>query len=82
METVFDWVTVALFAALIVLFLQRSMATGPAQDTVWHYIPPAVGCALANYLGNNGQVPFAVAVIGAVVLYAIFVLKPFGNLRS
>jgi hypothetical protein len=81
-ETIFDWVTVAIFAALVVLFLQRSMATGPAQDTVWHYLPAALGCAVANYLGNHGQEALAVAMIGAVILYTIFILKPFGDLRS
>jgi hypothetical protein len=81
-ETIFDWVTVAIFAALVVLFLQRSMSAGPSQDTVWHYPPAAVGCALANYLGNHDQQAFAIAIIGAVVLYTIFVLKPFGDLRS
>ena len=81
-ETIFDWVTVAIFAALVVLFLQRSMSSGPAQDTVWHYVPAALGCAIANYLGNHGQEALAIAAIGAVVLYTIFILKPFGDLRS
>ena len=82
METIFDWVTVAIFAALIVLFLQRSMTPGPSHDTIWHYVPAALGCALANYLGNHGQEIFAALTIAAVVLYAVFVLKPFGDLRA
>lgn len=82
METIFDWVTVAVFAALVVLFLQRSMSPGPAKDTVWHYLPAALGCAVANYLGNHDQEALAVAIIGAVILYTVFVLKPFGDLRS
>jgi hypothetical protein len=81
-ETIFDWVTVAVFAALVVLFLQRSMSPGPAKDTVWHYLPAALGCAVANYLGNHDQEALAVAIIGAVILYTVFVLKPFGDLRS
>ena len=82
MQTVFDWVTVAIFAALVVLFLQRSVTQGTVRDSIWHYIPAAVGCALANYLGNEGQEAFAVAIIAAVILYSVLVLKPFGNLRS
>jgi hypothetical protein len=81
-QTIFDWVTVAIFAALVVLFLQRSVTPGTARDSVWHYIPAAAGCALANYLGNGGQEVFAVVIIAAVILYSIFILKPFGSLRS
>ena len=82
METVFDWLTVGMFAALVVLFLQRSVSPGPAKDTMLHYIPPAIGCALANYLGNNDQELLAVAIIAAVVVYVFLVLKPFSHLRS
>ncbi|MFT3975971.1 MAG: hypothetical protein QM688_02470 [Sphingomonas bacterium] len=76
METVYDWLTVALFAALAVLFLQRSMGTRPENDRVVNYIPPALGCGLANYLGNNGYALLAVLVIVAVIAYIWFVLKP------
>jgi len=82
MVTVFDWVTVGMFAALVVLFLQRSVSPGPAKDSMLQYIPPAIGCALANYLGNNDQELLAVAIIAAVVVYTFLVLKPFSHLRS
>lgn len=82
METVFDWLTVGMFAALVVLFLQRSVSPGPAKDSMLQYIPPAIGCALANYLGNNDQELLAVAIIAAVVVYTFMVLKPFSHLRS
>jgi len=82
MVTVFDWVTVGMFAALVVLFLQRSVSPGPAKDSMLQYIPPAIGCALANYLGNNDQELLAVAIIAAVVVYTFLVLKPFSQLRS
>ena len=78
----FDWVTVGMFAALVVLFLQRSVSPGPAKDSMLQYIPPAIGCALANYLGNNDQELLAVAIIAAVVVYTFLVLKPFSHLRS
>ncbi|WP_083800397.1 XrtV sorting system accessory protein [Erythrobacter sp. SD-21] len=75
METVFDWVTILLFAGLITLFLQRSSMDEP-PDTIWHYLPPAVGCALANYVGNEGYDLAAVAILIAVVAYVVRVLRP------
>ena len=45
-------------------------------DTIWHYMPPAIGCALANYLGNEEMDVFAVAVIAVVIGYVFIVLKP------
>ena len=76
METAYDWITVALFAGLIVLFLQRSAAEVP-RDTLLSYLPPALFCALGNYLGNEGYDLPALAVIAAVPVYVWFVLKPF-----
>ncbi len=73
METPFDWIAVIIFAGLVVLFLQRSTMEEP-PDTIWHYLPPAVGCALANYLGNEGYVVPAVAVLAAVGAYVVRVL--------
>jgi hypothetical protein len=75
MQTVWDWLTVAVFAGLIVLFLQRSMAETP-KDKLISYGPPALGCALANWLGNNGQPIFAGLLIVAILAYVWFVLKP------
>lgn len=74
METIYDWVTVAMFAGLIVLFLHRSAAEEPV-DTIWHYLPPSVCCAAANYFGNEGNVAVAVALIVAVGIYAFSVLN-------
>ena len=75
METVYDWVTILAFAGLITLFLQRSSMEEP-PDTIWHYLPPSVGCAVANYLGNEGYAPFAILTMVAVVVYVWLVLKP------
>jgi hypothetical protein len=77
MSTVFDWVTMIIFGGLVVLFLQRSIGPGPKQDTILHYMPPAVGCAVANYLGNHGHGAIAIAIVLAIVGYVIFVMKPF-----
>ena len=75
MKTVYDWVTLGLFAALIILFLQRSTAKEPS-DNMYQYAPPAIGCAVVNYLGNNGLPKLAILGIVAIVVYVWFVLKP------
>lgn len=76
METVYDWVTLALFCGLATLFLDRSVGAAAAGDRGWHYLPPAFSCALANYLGNEGLHLAAVPMIAATCVYAWMVLKP------
>lgn len=76
MHTVYDWLTVAVFSGLIVLFLQRS-SLEQQTDSIWHYLPPALGCAVANYLGNEGYPLPAVAVLVATAAFIWYVLKPF-----
>ena len=78
MKTIYDFVTVALFAGLVILFLQRSTAAEP-QDHMYQYLPPAVGCALANWFGNQGQHALAIVTMLAVVGYVVIVLKPFNQ---
>ncbi len=84
METAYDWLTVTVFAGLIVLFLQRSQ--GVARDFLWQYLVAAVGCAVTNYLGNEAIKLESIAWhAGAVVLglatlaFIWFALRPFGN---
>ena len=84
METPYDWVTIAIFAGLIVIFLQRSVGDGEPQDSIWSYLPPSIGCAVSNWFGNeaweNGNTVYhAIAVLGiaAVLVYSYVVLKPF-----
>ena len=75
METVWDWITVFIFAGLVTLMLQRSMMEEPT-DSLWHYAPPAIGCAVVNYLGNEGYpIPAAIG-LAAIVYYVFKVLKP------
>ncbi len=75
METVYDWVTLALFAGIIVLFLQRSSMDNP-PDRMIDYLPPAIGCALANYAGNEGYPVIAWLLVAAVIGYVMLILKP------
>jgi hypothetical protein len=77
-ETVYDWITVAIFGGLVVLFLHRSVQPGEPQDHILQYLPPAVGCAIANYLGNHDQGLISYLVVVAVLVYIVLVLKPFG----
>ena len=84
MQTVYDWVTIALFAGLIVVFLQRSVghrdnAAPEYQDSIFHYLLPSVGLAVANYVGNEGYPIPAWLLIAGVCVYIYFVIKPFAT---
>jgi hypothetical protein len=82
METVYDWVTLAIFAGLVVLFLQRSTGDQPEKDaSLLYYLGAGVACAAANYFGNHGQDALAILLIAVAVGIILFVLKPF-KLRS
>lgn len=83
LETIYDWVTVAIFAGLVVLFLQRSSRDAPPRDSMMQYLAASAGCAVANYFGNEavggrGAVYhlLAVAVLAATLGYIHFVLRP------
>jgi hypothetical protein len=76
METVYDWLTVGIFAGLVVLFLQRSSQEEP-EDSLWSYLGAGVGCAVSNYLGNEGHDILAVIAIAGTLAYIALVLKPF-----
>lgn len=74
METVWDWLTIFIFAGLVTLLLQRSSEDHP-KDKLWQYFPAALACAVANYLGNHGVVWAAVAILIGLVAYVLVVLK-------
>lgn len=76
MQTVYDWLSVAIFAGLAILYLQRSVAETQV-DSVWQYLPPAIGCAVADQLGNHEYpIPAALLLAGSMA-YIFYVLKPF-----
>ena len=82
METVYDWLSLAIFAGIIVLFLQRSSMENP-PDRMIDYLPPALGCAIANQAGNYGlehenilMHAVGVVLLVGVVAYVWLVLKP------
>ncbi len=76
METIFDWVSVAIFSGLIVLFLQRSSEAEP-RDSLWQYLAASVGCAVANYLGNEGYEIWAALTLVFVLAFVWIVLRPY-----
>lgn len=71
----------AIFAGLIVLFLQRSSSEGEPVDSLWQYLAASAGCAIANYFGNEEQHLLAVVLLAATVGYIVFALKPFNSLQ-
>ncbi len=78
METFYDWFSLAIFAGLIVLFLQRSTSDRREKDaSLLYYLGAGVGCAVANYLGNHGQDALAIALLVGTIGFIIYFLKPF-----
>jgi hypothetical protein len=76
MTNVFDWLTVAIFSGLAVVYLQRSVGPRPAHDAVWKYLPPAGACMAANQFGNSGWVLPATLLMFASIAYVWFVIRP------
>jgi hypothetical protein len=76
METVYDWLTLGIFSGLVVLFLQRSSQEDP-QDSLWSYLGAGVGCAVSNYVGNEGYHFAAFLLILGTITFITVVLKPF-----
>jgi uncharacterized membrane protein YjjP (DUF1212 family) len=77
MSTVYDWVSLAIFAGLIVLFLQRSTSDRAENDvSLFYYLGAGAACAVANYLGNHGQDIAAIALLVATLVFIFVYLKP------
>ena len=77
METTYDWVTIVIFAALVTKFLQASAGPRESNESIWHYLVPSVGCAAANWLGNDGRHVAAIAVLLASLAFILmFIVRP------
>ena len=74
MKTPFDLISLILFAGLAILFLQRSSSSERDDVAVWRYGVAAIGCAVGDYLGNQGQIYIAIALFIAVVVFSILML--------
>lgn len=77
MKTVYDIVSIIIFAAIAILYLHRSAAAQSDPTPLWRYALAAGGCALADYLGNHDQVFASVVVFIAVVAFSLLMLQPF-----
>ena len=78
MDSIYDWLSLAIFAGLIVLFLQRSTSERSQNDvSLVYYLGAGVGCAVANYFGNKGYDIVAVLLLAATVGFIVYFLKPF-----
>jgi len=80
MTTIFDYLTMAIFVGLVVLFLQRSL--GPESDYddhLWQYLAAGGGCAVANYVGNEGYFVVGALAIVATLVFIAYSLRPFPN---
>jgi len=77
MQSIYDWVSLAIFAGLIVLFLQRSTSERADKDvSLFYYLAAGVGCAVANYFGNKGEDIIAIILIVATLGFIFYFLKP------
>ncbi|TPG16481.1 hypothetical protein EAH87_14775 [Sphingomonas koreensis] len=76
MKTLHDWISVAIFCGLAVLFLQRSAGRGIARDHPLLYLPAALGCVAIDMLGNAGHLVAAATALIATILYIVVVLRP------
>jgi hypothetical protein len=78
LSTIYDWVSLGIFAGLVVLFLQRSTGEHTEKDaSLLYYLGAGAGCAAANYFGNEGQHVVAVLLLVATVGFIFYFLKPF-----
>lgn len=83
MDTPYDWITIAIFAGLIVLFMQRSTEeVQTVHDPLWMYLLAGVGCGVANYLGNEEMHVAAILAIGLTLAFIVHFLKPFPQQRN
>jgi Flp pilus assembly protein TadB len=82
MQTIYDWITVFLFAGLVTRYLQQSAADTGEDASLLHYLIAAIGCAVANWLGNRGDTLPAVAVIAITMAYAGFFILGVGRNRT
>ena len=79
MKTPYDWITVIIFAGLVTRFLHQSSKPEAGDDSMWHYLVPCVGCAVTNWLGNDGRHVAAVGMLVATLAYIFYFLGPAGR---
>lgn len=66
MDTIFDFVSVAIFVVIVGMFLHFSKY---AEQKLFPYMAAAFGCAIANFFGNEGWPFVAWMLLLGVVVY-------------
>ena len=66
-----------IFAGLVTQFLRQSAKPEPTDDPMLHYLVPSIGCAVANWLGNEGHHLAALAMLAAALAYIARFLHPW-----
>ena len=77
MSSIYDVVSLIMFAGVALLFLQRSAAAEADPVPLWRYAVTAAGCATGDIMGNNHLPIEAVAMLAVTVAFGFAMLKPF-----
>lgn len=72
MATIFDFLTMACFAGIVIAFFQF---TDRAVKTLMHLAAPGVAFGVGNQLGNIGYTALALLLILAGLCYAGLILR-------
>ncbi len=76
MTTVYDWISLALFAGIIAAFVDETRRHGaPGLTRLGQFLLPSVGCALVNFLGNQGRQLAALSMLGLVGLCILRMIR-------
>jgi hypothetical protein len=72
METVFDVVTMTCFAGLVIAFFRF---TNRNRRTLIEFVVAALALAVANQIGNAGEIVLAVSLILGSLSFVVLVAK-------
>jgi len=81
MHSRYDWLSLAIFVGLSLLFLHRSLDEARQGDHPIKYIPAAFGCIATDFVGNAEQSFLAWLIAAVTVGYIVWVLKPLEFFR-
>jgi hypothetical protein len=72
MVTIFDFVTVSCFFGLVIAFFQF---TDRDARVVLRLLPVVILLAVANQIGNSGEIALATVLISAGIGYAVLAIR-------
>ena len=79
MKSIYDVISLILFAGVALLFLQRSAAAERDPIPLWRYAVSAFGCAGSDLAGNDGLPIAAGLAFAATAAFSLIMLKPFSR---